>query len=356
MRSIPPDVLARKAICYSGYRANENPYGSPPTYPTEAEVTSDLNLLVQGGWTFLRLFDCSQHASVTLQAIRDGHFDIKVLLGVGVFGPDATMGSQTEADIQRCLALNATYSDIIVAFSVGNETLDDWSNILTPVADLTKYIQEVRSQVSQPVTTDDFTPVFSLGSDGMYSYAPVAQVIQNIDFIDLHTYPFIDAPYSSWDYQQLAVAAGPQRAVAMMTAAQAYNVSNVKTVHQALTPMGLDRPIVIGETGWKTSPIAGSFEVSLSHPVNQQMYYSTIESWVYGATKDANSPLAVFYFELNDEPWKSPDDNWGLFDTNRYAKYVLWDQFPNMKPPGAPTYSPSDAVYYKPGDPTTPPM
>jgi exo-beta-1,3-glucanase (GH17 family) len=206
------------------------------------------------------------------------------------------------------------------------------------------------------VTTDDFTPVFSLGSDGANSYANVAQVIQVLDFLNLHTYPFIDAPYMSWDYQQLGTAQGPQRAVAMMNAAQAYNVANVASVHAALAPMGIDRPILIGETGWKTAPDANTFEVSLAHPVNQKMYYDTVESWVYGSAKDANSPLAVFYFEFSDEPWKLGDDNWGLFDTNRKAKYVLWDAFPNLKPPGAPNYTQTDAVYYKTGDPTNPPM
>ena len=355
-RSIPPAVLARKAICYSGYRANENPQALPPTYPTEAEITQDLKLLVQGGWTFLRLFDCSPHASVTLQAIRNGNFDIKVLQGVSIFGPAATQDAANQAEIQRCLALNSMYGDIIVAFSVGNETLDDWSNIRTPVADLAKYIQSVRSQVSQPVTSDDFTPVFSLGSDGNYSYAPVAQVIRLLDFINLHTYPFLDAPYSSWDYQQLGVAAGPQRVIGMMNAAQAYNVSNVAAVHTALQPLGLDRPILIGETGWKTIPNQNTYEVSLAHPVNQKMSYDALESWVYGSAKNANSPLAVFVFAFSDEPWKQNDDNWGLFDTTRHAKYVLWDAFPNLRPPGAPSYTQADAVYYKPGDPTNPPM
>src|SRR5271154_1789851 len=46
-RAIDPAVLARHALCYSGYRANEDPTADPPTYPTEAEVTQDLQLLVQ---------------------------------------------------------------------------------------------------------------------------------------------------------------------------------------------------------------------------------------------------------------------------------------------------------------------
>jgi exo-beta-1,3-glucanase (GH17 family) len=353
-RTIPPDVLARKAICYSGYRANESPEASPPTYPTEAEVTQDLQILSQGGWTFLRLFDCSQHASVTLQALRDAHLDMKVMQGVWIAGPASSMDSANQAEIQRCMALNATYGDIITAWSIGNETLDDWSNILTPVADLAGYIKQVRDQVAQPVSTDDMWPIFALLSDGSYSYANVVQVIAQIDFIAVHTYPFLDAPYSSWDYQQTGVAAGPQRAAAMMAAAQAYNVGNVSVIHQNLQPKGLDRPVLIGETGWKTIPYPNSYEVSLSHPVNQQMYYDTMESWVYGATKDASSPLAVFYFELTDEPWKTGDDSWGLFDTNRNSKYVMYSQFPSLKASNAPSYTSADAVYYKPGDNTSP--
>jgi exo-beta-1,3-glucanase (GH17 family) len=353
-RSIPPDVLARKGICYSGYRANESPQTNPPTYPTEAEVTQDLQILTQGNWTFLRMFDCSPHASVVWKAITDGNLDVKVMQGVRIAGPASSMDSENQAEIQRCMALNSMYGDRIVAWSVGNETLDFWSGTLTPVADLANYIQQVRNQVEQPVTTDDMWPVFALLSGSSYSYTNVTQVIQQIDFIAVHTYPFLDAPYSSWDYQQKSVAEGPQRATAMMAAAQAYNLGNVAVIHQNLQPKGLDRPVILGETGWKSVPYPNSYEVSLAHPVNQQMYYDTIESWVYGATKDSNSPLTAFYFAFSDQPWKGSDDNWGLFDTNRNAKYVMYDEFPNLKASNAPSYTSADAVYYKSGNPTNP--
>jgi exo-beta-1,3-glucanase (GH17 family) len=359
-RAISPSVLARKAICYSGYRANEDPTASPPTYPTEAEVTSDLKLLVQGGWGLLRLFDCGPHATVTLKAIRDNNLDFKVMQGVSIAGPVATSDAANQAEIQRCLALNTQYADIIVAFSVGNETLDAWSNILTPPNDLAGYMTEVRGQVAQPVTTDDFAPVFSFGSDtlpdgGPYSYAGAISVVRAADFLSLHVYPFLDAPYSSWDYQQMAVPQGPARAVAMMAAAEAYTESTVMSVRQALAGKGLDVPILIGESGWKSKPTPNCVEVSLAHPVNEQMFYDAEMAWVYGAKKDANSPLAAFYFASFDEPWKTTDDNWGLFDTNRYAKYALWSQFPSLKAPGSPNYTQADAVYYKAGDPTNPP-
>jgi exo-beta-1,3-glucanase (GH17 family) len=347
-RSIPPAVFQRKALSYSGFRAGQSP--ELGVYPSAAQVTEDLKLLVQGGWTFLRLFECDQFAATTLKAIHDNNLDIKVMQGVWVYGPAAGNDASTQAEIQRCLALNSMYSDIIVAFSVGNETLDDWSNILTPVADLTAYINEVRDQVTQPVTTDDMYVPFTFGSDGTYSYAPVLQVAKAVDFLAIHCYAFIDAPYQSWDWQQLAVPAGTARAVAMMNAAEQYEEDSITQVRQALAGQGLNLPIVLGEVGWKSTPaltnMADTTEVYRAHPVNEKMFYDNLMAWVYGNKKNTNSPLAAFYFEGFDEPWKQDDDGWGLFDANRNAKYAVWDLFPNMKPPGAPNYSQSDAVYY----------
>ena len=39
------------------------------------------------------------------------------------------------------------------------------------------------------------------------------------------------------------------------------------------------------------------------------------------------------------------DDGWGLFDSDRKAKYVIWGTFPDKKPANAPNYSDADAVY-----------
>src|SRR5258705_8220422 len=121
-RFIPDDVLARRAVGYSGYRK----YQSPATldYPTEAQIKEDLQLLLRGGWGFLRLFDCSHHAELVLKVIRDNSFDIKVMLGVWVTGTKEKNGAKNLEQIETCMALDATYSDIIAAVSVGNETLD----------------------------------------------------------------------------------------------------------------------------------------------------------------------------------------------------------------------------------------
>src|SRR5262249_21261257 len=60
LRTTPPEALARHAMCYSGYRGTQSPEAG--SYPSEAQIYEDLQLLVRGQWTFLRLFDASPHA------------------------------------------------------------------------------------------------------------------------------------------------------------------------------------------------------------------------------------------------------------------------------------------------------
>jgi exo-beta-1,3-glucanase (GH17 family) len=345
-RAIPPSVLARKAIAYSGYRAGQSP--DTLTYPTDAQVQADLELLIQGGWTFLRLYDCSPFAQSVMRLIKTNGYDIKLMAGIWIAGDKEHFDAQNQAQIDQCTTLFAQYGDAIAAVSVGNETLDDWSNVRVPPAELAAYIHEVRTRVPQPVTTDDSYLPFMLGTDGTTSYADVLLVAQSVDFLSLHVYAFSDAPYASWDWEQLSTPAGPARAQAMMSAALAYTKASLDGVRYALSQHGVSLPIVIGEAGWKTSPTDVTddpTEPYRAHPVNQAMFYAPFVDWVYGASRDSSSPVAAFTFEAFDEPWKDVDDGWGLFDVNRYARYAMWTQFPALKPPGAPAYTVNDAVY-----------
>jgi exo-beta-1,3-glucanase (GH17 family) len=345
-RAIPPSVLARKAIVYSGYRAGQSP--ETQTYPTDAQIQSDLQILLQGGWTFLRLYDCSPFAQSVMKIIQTNGYDIKLMAGIWIAGDKAHFDAQNQAQIQQCTALFAQYGDMIAAVSVGNENLDDWSNVPVPPAELAAYIQEVRGLVPQPVTTDDSYLPFTLGMDGTFSYANVLLVAQAVDFLSLHVYAFSDAPYASWDWEQLSTPAGAARAQAMMKAALVYTKESLDSVRSALSPHGLNLPIVIGEAGWKTSPTDTTDDPTeryRAHQVNQAMFYGPFVDWVYGASKDSSSPVAAFPFEAFDEPWKDVDDGWGLFDVNRKARYAMWTQFPSLKPAGAPAYTAKDAVY-----------
>ena len=214
---------------------------------------------------------------------------------------------------------------------------------------------DVRKRVKQPITTDDSWLPFMLEKDGATDYKDVIDVARVSDFLSLHAYAFSDAYYDSWDYK-LENVPEAMRAEAMMDAAFAYTKESIRGVRETLAAKGVSLPIVIGEAGWKDrtpfvpgkDPDEDAIEYYFADPLNQKVFFDDLESWVYGAGKDADSPLAAFYFEAFDEPWKGEwgDDGWGLFDVDRKAKYLMWEKFPDLKPAGAEPPAPGSAAYY----------
>ncbi len=71
----------RNAICYSGYREGQDPRQG--IYPSYQEIKEDLHILAPN-WSALRLYDCSTHAELVLQVIKDEGLDFKVMLGADV--------------------------------------------------------------------------------------------------------------------------------------------------------------------------------------------------------------------------------------------------------------------------------
>jgi exo-beta-1,3-glucanase (GH17 family) len=263
---------------------------------------------------------------------------------VWIDGPKATKDAKNQADIARGVMLANEYKDIIIGVSVGNEVLDDWSSVKTPPADLAEYIKQVRDQVTQPVTTDDMYPPYGFGG----SYGDVIKVVEQIDYVSLHVYAFIDAQWS-WDYKQERYPVGPDRAAAMMAAAMDFTKEAVYGVKMSHMARGIDLPIVIGEAGWKSAPTkpGESGEQFRAHPLNQQQYYRAFMSWVAGPDRDVRSPEAAHWFEAFDEPWKGPDDGWGLFDSERKPKFVVSCSYPELVPSGPTEYAATDAIFFQ---------
>ena len=354
-RAIPQDALSRRAICYSGYRTGQSP--EIMMFPSEEQIREDLTILARGKLTFIRLFDSGTHAERVLSVIEKDKLDFKVMLGVWIAGAKANFDAQNQAEIERAVTLANKYPNVVVALSVGNETLDDWSGVKTSPADLSAYMLQVRKRVKQPITTDDSWLPFMLGKDGETDYKDVINVAKVSDFLSLHTYAFADAFWGSWDYK-LEDVPEEMRAQAMMDAAFAYTKEAIRGVRETLGAKGVNLPILIGEAGWKdrtpfapgSAPPEDAIESYFAHPINQKIFYDDLVSWVYGEGKDADSPIAAFYFEAFDEPWKGEwgDDGWGLFDVDRKAKFLMWEEFADLKPKDAKTPAPGSAVYYKP--------
>ena len=90
-----PSLPFGNAICYSGYRTGQSPITQ--SYPSYAEIVADLRILAPH-WQYLRLYDCSRHAELVLEAIQREGFNFKVMLGADVeaeqSNPDCPWGAE----------------------------------------------------------------------------------------------------------------------------------------------------------------------------------------------------------------------------------------------------------------------
>lgn len=346
-RALDPSFATRKAVAYSPYRTSVAPGSVPAPVVTTAQLDQDLGLLAQGGYGLIRLFDCQTNASqasggsaeAILQRIEADKLDIKVQLGVYI---QAGNDTYNQAQVARAIQLATTYSSTVLAVSVGNENMVSWSFNAVAPATMAGYIASVRKGVTQPVTADD-NWLFYSGTD---KNSPTI-VLDQLDFVSIHTYPIIDTVTSpgSWDWQQTAVSAS-SRAAAMMNASIAWAQTNYNSVRTYLDGAGYrNLPITIGETGWKA--VATNGETQRASPINQLMYLQGLNAWSASTTL-SSKPQAIFYFEAFDEPWKGSDDGWGLFNVNRQARCVVQSLYPTSTWVPSQDCALADALYYIP--------
>jgi exo-beta-1,3-glucanase (GH17 family) len=317
-RELPQSFVTRAAINYSPYRTSRSPADLDSEVITPANVLQDLRLIQATGIGTIRLFTSRIFSETVLQVIRDNNLDLKVQLGsfpVPPRTPDIEARNQADLDAQIRLA-NA-FPDIVVAVSVGNEALVEWSTYRMEPAVLLGYLRKVRAAVRQPVTTND--------NWLMWASVP-REIAEVIDFAAVHVYPFLDTFYNptAYDWRQKAVPEA-QRAKAMMDATLAEAKSQFERARAGLVKLNLGSlPMVIGETGWAAVDTAGGPTLAFrAHPVNQKMYFDLLQKWAQEGRRDTQGPKAIFVFQAFDEPWKQGDDGWGLFNARREARYTV---------------------------------
>ncbi len=298
------------AICYSGYREGQNP--GQQVYPSYEEIREDLLILAKH-WKYLRLYDCSPHASTVLKVIQDERLDLQVMLGLDLAAemsnPHCPWGAEfsdeelaeykrhNQNEIRRLIALADDYHDIVFAASIGNEASVEWTDHMVPVDNLAAYAQALQQEIRQPVTfCENYVP-------WTYKLEPLAEVL---DFLAVHTYP-------AWEYRSIDDA-----------------LEYTKQNYHSVADHYPGKPVIITEAGWTTAANGRGIDPHNASEELQASYYQQLMEWV---TKEQ---ILTFVFEAFDEPWKGspdplePEKHWGLFDVARRPKLAMQDVYPEL--------------------------
>ena len=107
------EIKFGNAICYSGYREDQSPVSQ--TYPGYEQVCEDLEIL-DHHWQYLRLYDCSRHAELVLEAIDKEGFDFRVMLGADMraeeSNPNCPWGADfSDEQLATCLLYTSDAAD-----------------------------------------------------------------------------------------------------------------------------------------------------------------------------------------------------------------------------------------------------
>jgi exo-beta-1,3-glucanase (GH17 family) len=307
LRQDPSSLIAGEvmAMSYSGYREGQHPdRGDGAVNPSDAEILEDLQILVDNGFTLLRMYDADVNTQTTLRLIREHQLPVKVLLGMWLRAefsnhegcewlhepiPQSELDANTlknEAELKTGIRLANEYEDIIVAVNVGNEALVDWNDHMVPVDTVISYVRRVQAAIPQPVTVADNYVWWA--EDG-------AELVEAVDFIGIHT-------YAQWEEKTI-------------DEAMSFTLENLNRVRNRYP----EKPYAILEAGWATT--AREFGERANVP-DQARYYEELKAWA------TDNNVTVFFFEAFDEPWKgNPDDplgaekHWGVFYVDRTPKH-----------------------------------
>ncbi|GAA0858591.1 hypothetical protein GCM10009114_28770 [Aliiglaciecola litoralis] len=297
------DFSAQNAVCYSGYRLGQDPRQG--IFPSYEQVKQDLKILAQH-WSLLRLYDCSHHAQLVLNVIRNENLPLKVMLGADlgaeVSNPNCPWGAhysdkvltanrlRNQQQIRQMIDYANAFPEWVFAVSIGNEASVDWNDHMVPVESLIEYAQQVRKAIEHPVTfCENYVP----WTDKLIPLVP------HLDFISIHTYP-------AWEYKDISEAI-------------AFTEQNYRQVADVFP----DKPIVITEAGWATKSNGQGIDKQQGNCVNQAQYCHDLVTW------SRKNEVLSFVFEAFDEPWKGSDDpfepekHWGLFYEDRTPKPVV---------------------------------
>ena len=336
---------AYQAISYGGYREK-----SREVQPTIEQIKNDLQILYAMGIKLIRTYNLQfEHAPNVIKAIKElkreqPSFEMYVILGTWI----DCKGAWTEvrdhtrenlenntSEIEKAITLANQYPQIVKIIAVGTEAMVHWAEAYYVVPGIilkwVKHLQGLKKEGKLPadlwITSSDNFASWG-GGDDSYHLEALNQLIQAVDYLSIHTYPFHDTHYNPdfWEIDSETSGSKKEKIEAGMDRALAYATAQFNAVKKYLEKVGTDKPIHIGETGW-SSQSKGLYGNNGSHAADefkQALYYHKMQQW------SRENKITNVYFSAFDEPWKDPngpmasENNFGLFTVEGNAKYALW--------------------------------
>ena len=311
-------------IAYSGFRGTTR-----NTEPTIEQIKVDLQLLAGRGYKVLKTFDLQhEFASNVLLAIKeladaDENFEMYVILGTWIQCKDAWTENKNHnyvdfvgasSEVNTAIELAKTYPEIVKVISVGNEAMGEWNEwYWVRPSHILSYVNIIKGFIADGILDSDLWVTCSnnyttWGGSAYYQTDGLKELINAVDYISIHTYPYMsnlnDLP-ENMDLIKCAVDLA---------------ATDFQKVKDYLTSINSDKPVHIGETGWASK--ASNIFSSISSEENQAAYNNAISKW----GRDNN--ISVCLFSAFDELWKCDwdvndhENHFGIFNIDRTLKGV----------------------------------
>lgn len=336
------------AISYGGFRAETR-----DSVPTVEQIMEDMKILSAMGVRILRTYNTTHfpHAERVLEAIdrlkdEDPAFEMYVMLGAWIDCEGAWTDSinheaedleNNSSEIEAAVRMVNAYPDIVKIIAVGNEAMVHWatSYFVRPGVILrwVRYLQELKNDGRIPpetwITSSDNFASWG-GGDAVYHSKDLTALMEAVDFISMHTYPFHDSHYNP-DFWRVPPEEQPLTVKAQVDSAMNRALSQAQKQYMSVVyhmlQQGVRKSVHIGETGWATTAaeLMGPEGSGAADEYKQMRYYSLVREWT------GSAGISCFFFEAFDEQWKDPDNpigpenHFGLINLKGQAKMALWE-------------------------------
>ncbi|SNT34631.1 Exo-beta-1,3-glucanase, GH17 family [Ekhidna lutea] len=334
------------AMCFGGFRELTR-----DSVPSVADLKEDLNILSAMGVKILRTYNTTGDEQVAnlLQAIRekkneDADFEMYVMLGAWMacdIVDDTAVHNQgnlkwIKSEIDEAIRLTNEYPDIVKIIAVGNEAMVHWQGYHVAPNVILRWVnllQELKKEGKLPadiwITSSDNFASWG-GGDPIYHKRNLEKLINAVDFIAMHTYPFHDTHYNPqfWLRPNIDSLSATEKSELAIQRSVDYAMAQYESVRNYVSGLGYEnKPIHITETGWssQTNDWYGSKGSRAADEYKQKLYYE-------GVVKSCEEQsMTCFYFEIFDESWKDDknpkgsENHFGLINLKGQAKYALWD-------------------------------